>query len=181
MARLLQILTLVSLLLTGCDALTKAGSRTKTPCAVRPSHEKDREAYTLRQLVYSLDDRFWEVASHRGEWIDENYPNGVPEDFLSLPESGAQEAIAAIRLGSDLIAVVTDTDLMEGESDVVILRRTSEGWIDLTSSAFPYHLPAGSRITASADKSLRVRLPHKQGFQKYVWRDTSFVRKYFEQ
>jgi hypothetical protein len=141
-------------------------------------HPKDaiRNAYTMRDLVCALDNRFWELPpAGRSPWLDANYPGGVPEDFISLPESGAQVALSAIRLDKDVLAIVSNSQLVDGSSELRVLRRTPGGWTELTRRAFPYRYGSGARLEAQRDRSVIVRHRDSGTLQRYVWRGSKFV------
>lgn len=176
MKLLLTAFAFLGVLLSSCATQRRISDTLIDYEAAGHSKERICDAYTMRDLICALDNSFWELhPTGRGSWVDEHYPSGVPHDFIVLPESGAQCALTATRLDKDVLAVVSNSQMVDGSSSIRVLRRIPGGWIELTSRAFPYRLASDARIEAKRDKSVIVRHTKSGASEKYVWRGSQFV------
>ena len=172
----LTALAFLGVLLASCTTPRRISDTLIDYEAAGHPKERIRDAYTMRDLICALDNSFWELhPTGRGSWVDEHYPSGVPEDFIVLPESGAQCALIATRLDKDLLAVVSNSELVDGSSSIRVVRRIRGGWVELTQRAFPYRVTRDARIEAKRDKSIVVRHTTSGASERYVWRGSQFV------
>jgi hypothetical protein len=140
--------------------------------------EEIRSAYTMRQLVCALDTRCWEVDPvNRGAYLGKLYPDGVPEDFVRIPEDGAQPELFVIRLDRDLLAVVVHSDMIGPPDSVRVLRRIPNAWMDVTTRFFPYTIPKGWRYRGERNKSVVARDPETGKQRHFVWTGKRFTEK----
>ena len=156
----------VALLCAGC-----AGSGTPASPLSAPSG-----SYRMAELLPVLSNGFWEITPpHRAAFIAEQYPGGVPEDYVSLEGSGAQPDIQVLRLDSATLAVVAGTSrfmrFSDGDHqigyDLSILRRTDSDWQDLTSAVFPFPIAPHSNAALSSDGTIVVTDEHRKNSKKY--------------
>jgi hypothetical protein len=134
------------------------------------SAEAIKNAYEMTDLVCALP-ATWEVDfSRRASRLKELYNERIPEDFIEVPETGAQCAFTVMRLDKDLVAVTTHSD-MDSDDGLRILRRVPSAWQDITPQAFPYALHKNSRIHGNRDKALIV------DGSRFVWKDSRYVKE----
>jgi hypothetical protein len=143
-----------------------------------PENEEVRRAYTMRELVCDLDGRCWEVdPTDRSAYLRKLYPDGIPEDFVRVPEDGAQPELFAIRLDKDLLAVVVHIDMIGPPDSLRVLRRISNAWKDVTPEFFPYTIPKGWRFRGERDKSVVAKDPGTGKKRRFVWTGRRFVEE----
>ncbi|MBK8040712.1 MAG: hypothetical protein IPK22_26805 [Verrucomicrobiaceae bacterium] len=134
------------------------------------SADEIKDQYQMVDLVSALPEP-WEIRfPNRAPYLEALYKERIPEDFIEVPEEGAQCKFTVIRLDRDLVAVTTHSDMGTDDS-LRILRRVPSAWQDITSQAFPYALHKVSRIHGHRDRSLIV------GGSKFVWNGSSYIKE----
>jgi hypothetical protein len=134
----------------------------------RPA-EAIKDAYQMSDLVCALP-ATWEIDfSRRALRLEALYKGRIPEDFIEVPETGAQCEFTVMRLDKDLVAVTTHSD-MDSDDGLRIMRRVPCAWQDITPQAFPYALHKNSRIHGNSDKSLMV------DGSIFVWNGSRYVK-----
>ena len=132
-----------------------------------------------------LSSSYWEIdPKYRADFIAEQYPAGVPEDFVSLTGSGAQADLQILRLDSSTLAVVAGSGrampFPDGHHqigyDITILRRTANGWHDLTRAVFPFPISPYCNVTLSSDGSVVVTDEHGKNSKKYRFDGKRFTK-----
>jgi len=169
------ILPLVSMALAACTDSRHITDTLIDYEAAGHSRETLRNAYTMEDLVCALDNSFWEISpGGRHAFVRQAYPDGVPETVISLPESGAQVAIAALRLDKDLLAVITSSDLMGPHSAVRVLQRVPGGWDESTATVFAYRMPKESAARILGERMIEVKDARTGMTQRYFWKGRRF-------
>ena len=135
--RFVVILVLVPALCGGCASSARLGA--PLPAATGK--------YRMAEMLPALSNDYWEInPEHRAGFIAEQFPKGMPDDFVSIEGSGAQADIQALRLDPCTLAIVSGTQrhmrFADGDHQIgftiEILRRTDDGWQDLTPAVFPF-------------------------------------------
>ncbi len=139
----------------------------------------------MAEMLPALSNEYWEVnPEQRAGFIAEQFPSGVPDDYVSLEGSGAQADIQTLRLDSCTLALVSGTErhmrFADGDHaigyELEILRRTNGGWQDLTSSVFPFAVAPHSNIELTRDGTVMVRDEKRKGSQKFRFEGQRFAR-----
>ena len=134
------------------------------------SAEAIKDAYQMSDLACALP-ATWEIDfSRRASRLEALYKERIPEDFIEVPETGAQCEFTVIRLDKDLVAVTTHSD-MDSDDGLRIMRRVPCAWKDMTPQAFPYALHKHSRIHGKSDKSLIV------DGSRFVWNGFRYTKE----
>ena len=164
-----------TLILTQC-ASNKPHPENQIPDTLIYYERGDRSAdaikdqYRMVDLVSALPST-WEIGfPNRATYLEAIYKERIPEDFIEVPEEGAQCEFTVMRLDRDLVAVTTHSD-MDSDDGLRILRRVPSAWQDITPQAFPYALHKNSRIHGKRDKSLTV------DGSRFVWNGSRYVNE----
>ncbi|MCX6864692.1 MAG: hypothetical protein NTV46_00485 [Verrucomicrobia bacterium] len=124
-------------------------------------------------MLVALPMKFWESPPSVAEF-KRMFPKGVPEDFVAISTGGAQNDINVLRLDECSIAIAVG----QGENpdyastinpigrNLEVLRRSTDGWTDITKAVLPCHLRANEKaqlyrngllvITDASDAPLRT-------------------------
>ena len=139
----------------------------------------------MAEMLPALSNAYWEInPEHRAGFIAEQFPSGVPDDYVNLVGAGAQADIQALRLDRCTVAVVSGTQrhmrFADGDHQIgftiEILRRTDNGWQDLTSAVFPFPVPPHGNIELNPDGTVLVSDEHRKGSQKFRFDGKQFVK-----
>ena len=164
--RFVVILVLVPALCGGCASSARLGA--PLPAATGK--------YRMAEMLPALSNDYWEInPEHRAGFIAEQFPKGMPDDFVSIEGSGAQADIQALRLDPCTVAIVSGTQrhmrFADGDHQIgftiEILRRTDDGWQDLTPAVFPFPVPPHGNIELNADGTVLVSDEHRKASQKF--------------
>lgn len=140
----------------------------------------------MMKLLLALDaGEYWEASeAYRPEMIRKQNPKGVPENYIELEGQGAQINITALRLDGSTLAVAAGSPVMRAFSDgahpmgyyLRVLRRTPEGWQDLTEAVFPYSTPPHGSVSLYPDNTLVSRDESRKHSKIYRFNGQRFVR-----
>jgi len=98
-------------------------------------------SFKMADMLIALPSKYWESPPNKTRLL-EMFPNGVPEDFVSISTGGAQNDLYVLRLNGSSIAITVG----EGENpdyaasinargrNLEVLRRSVNGWEDITRS-----------------------------------------------
>lgn len=167
------MLAITTIIHENCFSFGLALSVLLSACATHP-HPREE---TLREQLSQVD-WFWEIPRDgRARWMNEHSSKDTSETYLSLPEEGAQCALTCVRLEKDVLAIVASTGIMDGSSRLHIMKKTADGWTEITPTAFPYTLTGRlESVAVHADKSLTVQPPESTTVERYRWNGAMFVR-----
>lgn len=133
--------------------------------------------HSMRDLVLSLPNVWGEVSPKFAESLfDKQYPKGPPEDFVAVEGEGLMASFTVARLEPDLVAVANHWDLVGEYDEVRVLRRTPNGWKDLTSILFPDPIPKDEevRVRGTRGGTISVQLKFGGPSQHYDWDGTQY-------
>lgn len=142
-------------------------------CASQPK----KEGLTLKEMACEIEGGLWEITKlGREVGIDRYYPEGVPDDIITYPESGAQASLTFVRLERNVIAVMSLYEVMDGGTSLSVYQKTASGMEDITATAFPYaQTHKYKSIYVHVDKSVTMISPSSDRLQRYLWNGTQFV------
>lgn len=101
-------------------------------------------SFMMADMLLALPEKYWESAPDR-TMLDQMFPKGVPEDFVSISTGGAQNDFDVLRLNGSSIAIAVG----DGENpdyagsinsvgrNLEVLRRSVDGWEDVTRTVLP--------------------------------------------
>jgi hypothetical protein len=135
--------------------------------------------YAMRDLVPALPD-VWGDARPKfaGSLLDKQYPKGLPEDFVAVEGQGLMASFTVARLGADLVSVASHWDLAGEHDEVRVLRRTPDGWKDLTPNLFPYPVPKDEEVKVRGTRggTISVQLEFGGPSLRYDWDGMQYRR-----
>ena len=117
-----------------------------------------RAGYRMRDLVCALPFS-WEIGpADRGQFISSHFPDDLPEDYVILPASGAQNELQCLRVAPDVVAVVMKKVEVPGEppDGFFVVKRVRGGWIEITDQTLSAALPRGASLNLFANGCLSV-------------------------
>ncbi len=133
--------------------------------------------YAMRDLVLALPDVWGDVRPTFAEsLLDKQYPKGLPEDFVAVEGEGLMASFTVARLESDLVSVANHWDLAGEHDEVRVLRRTPDGWKDLTTTLFPYPVPKDEEVKVRGTRGGTISVQLKFGGPSlhYDWDGTQY-------
>lgn len=139
----------------------------------------------MAELLQALSKRYWEIGeTNRARFMAEQYPAGLPENYVSLTGIGAQPDLQILRLDPSTLAIVDGSgvsrEFPDGEHQfgyqVTVLRRSADGWEDLTAAVFPFPIPPHGNIDLSSDGFVVVTDEHRKYARKYRFDGRCFAR-----
>ena len=136
--------------------------------------------FAMRDLVLALPDVWGDVSPKFAEsLLDKEYPKGPPEDFVAVEGEGLMASFTVARLESDLVSVAHHWDLAGEHDEVRVLRRTPNGWKDLTPNLFPDPVPKDEEVKVRGTRggTISVQLKFGGPSLRYDWDGTQYRRQ----
>lgn len=135
---------------------------------------------SMRELVLALPAVWGDVRPTFAEsLLDKQYPKGLPEDFVDVEGEGLMASFTVARLESDLVSVANHWDLAGEHDEVRVLRRTPDGWMDLTPILFPYPIPKDEEVKVRGTRggTISVQLKFGEPSLRYDWDGTQYRKQ----
>jgi len=135
--------------------------------------------YAMRDLVLAIPDVWGDVRPKFAEsLLDKQYPKGLPEDFVAVEGEGLMASFTVARLESDLVSVANHWDLAGEHDEVRVLRRTPDGWKDLTPVLFPDPVPNDEEVKVRGTRggTISVQLKFGGPSLRYDWDGTHYKK-----
>ena len=115
--------------------------------------ESSVQSMKMTDLLLKLPSKFWESKPTR-TGLAKMFPDGVPEEFVSISTGGAQNDLDVLRLDGSSIAITAGygenpdhaTSINKSGRNLEVLRRTAKGWEDITDKVL--RDPIGSNQVA---------------------------------
>lgn len=131
----------------------------------------------MRDLVLALPEIWGDVSPKFAEsLLDKQYPKGLPEDFVAVEGEGLMASFTVARLESDLVSVAYHWDLAGEHDEVRVLRRTPDGWKDLTPILFPDPVSKDEEVKVRGTRggTISVQLKFGEPSLRYEWDGTRY-------